>query len=72
MQTNDYVHGDLRPQNIIVAENKVYIIDFDWAGKDGEATYPPTLNTASNWAPGVMPNCQITKEHDNYQLNLVL
>ena len=70
MQTKKYVHGDLRPQNIIVAENKVYIIDFDWAGKEGEATYPPTLNVTSenNWARGVMPKGQIKKEHDEYQI----
>ena len=45
---------NLRPQNIIVVE---YIIDFDWAGKQGEATYPLTLNVTSenNWAQCVMP-----------------
>ena len=70
MHTEQYVHGDLRPQNIIVAENKVYIIDFDWAGKEGEATYPPTLNVTSenNWAPGVMPTGHIKKEHDEYHI----
>ena len=68
MQTKEYVHGDLRPQNIIVAENKVYIIDFDWAGKEGEATYPPTLNCDTNWAQGVVPKGQIKKEHDEYQI----
>ena len=64
------MHGDLRPQNIIVAENKVYSIDFDWAGKEGEATCPPTVNVTSenNWAPGVMPTGHITKEHDEYHI----
>lgn len=69
METNSYVHGDLRPQNIIVRENKVYVIDFDWAGNEGEATYPPTLNVSENdWAQGVMPEGQIKKEHDQYQI----
>ena len=55
MKTKSYVHGDLRPQNII-RDNKVFVIDFDWAGKEGDATYPPTLNVSENdWAEGVIP-----------------
>ena len=70
LHTKTCVHGDLRAQNIIVAENKVYIIDFDWAGKEGEATYPPALNVTSDndWAQGVVPKGQIKKEHDEYQI----
>ena len=40
-----FVHGDLRRPNVLVAagkddtEVKVWIIDFDWAGRCGHARY---------------------------------
>jgi tRNA A-37 threonylcarbamoyl transferase component Bud32 len=36
------VHGDLRDPNIIVCDDngRVYLIDFDWSGKEGEVFYP--------------------------------
>ena len=39
-----YVHGDLRRPNIRVVGDTVWVLDFDWAGKEGEARYPPDLN----------------------------
>jgi len=35
-----YVHGDLRPPNFIVDGERLLLIDFDWGGKDNEATFP--------------------------------
>jgi hypothetical protein len=35
-----YVHGDLRPPNFIVNGDKLLLIDFDWGGNEGEATFP--------------------------------
>ena len=35
-----FVHGDLRPPNSIVDEEKLLLIDFDWGGKEGEAKFP--------------------------------
>jgi serine/threonine protein kinase len=35
-----YVHGDLRPPNFVVNHNKLYVIDFDWGGKEGEVEFP--------------------------------
>ncbi|KAI0283430.1 hypothetical protein BGY98DRAFT_931218 [Russula aff. rugulosa BPL654] len=35
-----YVHGDLRPPNFIVNSGRVFLIDFDWGGKEGQATFP--------------------------------
>ena len=35
-----YVHGDLRPPNFVVDGKKLLLIDFDWGGKEGDATFP--------------------------------
>ncbi|KAH8990741.1 hypothetical protein EDB92DRAFT_1862947 [Lactarius akahatsu] len=34
------VHGDLRDENIICRGDSVILVDFDWDGKVGEASYP--------------------------------
>ncbi len=34
------MHGDLRPPNFIVDEERLLLIDFDWGGKEGQATFP--------------------------------
>ena len=39
-----FVHGDLRPANIIYKGDQVFLIGFDWAGKAGEASYPIDLD----------------------------
>ena len=31
MHSKNYVHGDLRPQNFLIVDNSVRILDFDWA-----------------------------------------
>src|SRR6266404_2174400 len=36
----DMVHGDLREPNIVCDGEKVYLLDFDWGGRVGEAQYP--------------------------------
>jgi len=41
-----YVHGDLRPPNVLVKDNKqIYIIDFEWAGKVDQARFPGIINS---------------------------
>jgi len=47
-----FVHGDLHSRNILFGSTgdvKFIFIDFDWAGKDGEAQYPESLNPQINW-----------------------
>ena len=42
---DNLVRGDLRDANIICKGDSVMLVDFDWGGKDGEASYPtPNLN----------------------------
>ena len=44
MHAADYVHGDLRPQNVLVVNNTIRVLDFDWAGQTGVVRYPKELN----------------------------
>ena len=58
-----YVHGDLRPPNFIVNGETLLLVDFDWGGKEMEATFPdaqlhPIIRTNRD-------ERQITKERDD-------
>ena len=46
------VHGDLQAVNILCKEDSMWLIDFDWGGKDGEAFYP-TANLNDELREGV-------------------
>jgi RIO-like serine/threonine protein kinase len=39
-----YVHGDLRAPNVLIAGGRLYVIDFEWAGKVDEARFPGIIN----------------------------
>ena len=65
LRDNNFVHGDLRRQNIIFLEDgTVRIIDFDWAGRSGQATYPTFLNPKISWHEGTTPDGFIEQDHD--------
>lgn len=69
LQRRDLVHGDFRPPNVLVSENKVIqIVDFDWAGVDGQVFYPLTLNDNLVWADGVCRGGAIAKSHDKFMI----
>ena len=42
LHEHGYVHGDLRVPNFIVDEERLLLVDFDWGGKEGQATFPDT------------------------------
>ena len=75
-----FVLGDLRRPNVIVIEGELgtdgnretrgMLVDFDWAGIYGQATYPPVLNDSGDieWACGVGAGGLIEKEHDLFML----
>lgn len=45
LHESQFCHGDFRPSNILVTPtSKVHVIDFEWAGKEGEVTYPIFMN----------------------------
>ena len=71
LQGSPYVHGDLRPNNLIVTSdfNVVKVVDFDWAGEESKVSYPLNLNTIDiAWAIGVEPGGLIKKIHDSWML----
>ncbi|CAG8838437.1 38653_t:CDS:2, partial [Gigaspora margarita] len=65
-----YVHGDLRDENIMAkyknGEIDIKFVDFDWAGREGEAKYPESLNPTINWHLDVGWHKLIKREHDNH------
>ena len=75
------VFGDLRHPNIMVTKSPAdrygdnewhgQLIDFNWSGKKGEATYPTMLNDKIlkiKWAPGVEAAAVILSQHDRDML----
>lgn len=78
------VYGDMRRPNILVVKRKSQdghgdewrglLVDFDWCGRNGEAKYPPTLNTGGEvkWAKGVEPAGQMTPKHDLDMLQMII
>ena len=68
MAAENYVHGDLRPQNILVVNDSMRLLDFDWAGQQGEVRYPHELNTSCDWQADVQPGGLIAPVHDVYQI----
>ena len=65
-----FVHGDLRGCNILVAAGVVYLIDFEWAGLVGTATYPYFMNHAEiRWPDGAGDGKLVTRSHDVWWLN---
>ena len=71
MATSNFVHGDLRRPNIMIRNEDIsslsptpIIIDFDWAGTQGQAKYPSSLNTKVAWPVGATPRAVIMCDHD--------
>lgn len=56
------VFWDLRGPNIIFSEGKVFLVDFDWAGKVNEARYPRNLSRSVTWS----------KEAEELEMNPIL
>jgi predicted Ser/Thr protein kinase len=73
LHRHGFVHGDMRRPNVLWKENLPFIIDFDFAGLEGESTtkYPGNLNVEDiNWADGVEAGGKILQVHDLEMLKL--
>jgi len=65
-----YAHGDLRGENIMIADDgRVKIVDFDWAGLAGQIQYPHFMNPEIRWHINAQPAKPIQTEHDVHLLN---
>lgn len=68
------VHGDVRFPNILVADGngdertQTHILDFDWAGVEGQVRYPLGLFAGNGWADGVADCALIEAAHDLHML----
>ncbi|GAQ92861.1 Protein kinase-like domain containing protein [Klebsormidium nitens] len=65
MHDAGFVHGDLRSPNVLVQDEKVHLVDFEWAGKEGHVSYPLFMNRATEmWPEGATDGQFIRKTHD--------
>ena len=49
---------------MITKEMKVKLVDFDWAGEEGQAKYPLLISSSVKWPDGVKPLNVIERAHD--------
>src|SRR6185312_16781281 len=70
LHAGGFAHDDLRASNIMVSHDmmQMKVIDFDWCGLDGSATYPHFIGTNIPWHHSVDCGKPIKKEHDMYLL----
>lgn len=70
LHAGGFAHDDLRASNIMVSHDmmQMKVIDFDWCGLDGSATYPHFISTNIPWHHSVDCGKPIKKEHDMYLL----
>ena len=47
----------------------IKFVDFDWAGKIGDAEYPLNMNPTIDWHEDVTVNGPIMVEHDRHLLD---
>jgi serine/threonine protein kinase len=68
MHQQGFVHGDIRNVNVMITNDPilaVMLVDFDWAGRIGEARYPMNVNREYVYRPeGAVDNELILAEHD--------
>ncbi|KAF4577463.1 hypothetical protein EYR40_003003 [Pleurotus pulmonarius] len=76
----EYVHGDVRAGNFLVrntdvgdgarlGERSLLLVDWDWAGRIGEARYPHNINPEIARSEGATAGAEIQPAHDIWMLN---
>ncbi|KAF8184607.1 hypothetical protein K438DRAFT_1598250 [Mycena galopus ATCC 62051] len=66
----ELVHGDVRDVNVLVrnamsdGSADIILVDWDWAGKEGNVKYPANLNPTVPRAPGAVAGAPILRSHD--------
>ena len=65
LHSHGLVFGDLRPPNVMITKHgEVKLIDFGWAGEEGQAKYPSLISPAIAWPEGVKSLAVMRREHD--------
>ena len=71
-----WVHGDIRGNNVLLVlysnGSRLFLVDFDWAGRSGEARYPYFMSREVAWPPGASDGELIALEHDVHMINLLV
>ena len=70
LHDGQFVFGDLRGSNVMVSKDKMFLIDFDWAGKVNEARYPLNLSRSVKWPKEAeeLEMEYILMDHDRFML----
>ncbi|KAG0697439.1 hypothetical protein DFH29DRAFT_946507 [Suillus ampliporus] len=67
-----FVFGDLRKPNVMITQDdKVQLIDFDWAGCEGKVTYPVFISPDIVWPKGVQGLEPILQQHDREMIRFM-
>ena len=65
LHSHGLVFGDLCwPNAMITKDDNVKLIDFSWAGEDGQAKYPSLISVDITWPEGVEALAVMRKQHD--------
>ena len=73
LHAHGFVHGDIRLPNIMIEGDmddeedigkRTKLVDFDWAGIQGEVRYPLHLTANAGWVDGVADYALIEASHD--------
>ncbi|KAL8016927.1 putative protein kinase-like domain superfamily [Plasmopara halstedii] len=73
MRANNFVHGNLRPENVYLygSRQKITLVDFDWAGVAGVDVYPYEMNprtiwrvSTTDWPVGARGGAKLNPDHD--------
>ena len=69
----NFVHADLRETNVYwnKTNNRVMLIDFDWAGKNESDCYPMNMNPEIAWPEGAESGNLLSFEHDRYWIEFL-
>jgi len=79
LHAGGFVHGDIRDTNTMVQKwdngddvRNVKLVDFDWAGKEGETRYPANVNYREIPRPlDAKDGMHIKKSHDDSMLSIM-
>ncbi|KAF4586492.1 Oligosaccharide translocation protein rft1 [Pleurotus pulmonarius] len=73
LHSKGLVFGDVRDANVVWSKDRGFLVDFDWAGKEGEDLYPASINASKSLKrhPEVCAYGVMRTVHDDFQLELL-